>query len=182
MYYSIWIDILTGKDTTVPEEILEVFQELKADERVHFVELGIIFEDWDIFGLIEVDEPGVLVEFMVEKVCMVDGVEEILVGNLHGVTEEIAPIAGDDVEGSYYLIYLDAEPAYYKEIYNTLHEAADDDIRFFGYCFEHYDRDLVVGLLADDIEEATQRILCRLRTMEGMRDTFTYIVNNTIQL
>ena len=79
---------------------------------------------------------------------------------------------------SFFLIYLDALPSRYPAIYEELGKMDDPHIRYFAYCLDSYEEDLIVCLVMEDFEEAKYHIIETLRNIEGMRDTRTYVVNN----
>ena len=111
MYHTIWIDIISGKDNFTPEKILDEFKEFNKQDDVKYIEMGIVFEDWDVFAIVDIDNSDDLVKFLIKKICPIDGIEEVRMGNLNLINKALTPLDEDKFdteEHMYFLVYLDA--------------------------------------------------------------------------
>jgi hypothetical protein len=87
------------------------------------------------------------------------------------------------VEGhSYYLIYLDVYPSEYRHVYENLGRHDDPNIRFFAIALSGMGEDIVVCLQAQNSFEVWDKVVDRLRKLDGVRDTRSYMVTNVICL
>jgi hypothetical protein len=195
MYQTLWIDISSGKEGALFEVVLRKIREFKEAEGFPHAEVGLVFEEFDIFAIFDLEDNDLLLDFILREVAPLEGVEEIRMGQLCRVFPALAPLETPPlVEGitedgalklspphkghSYFLIYLDALPIEYPRIFGTLQQMDDPNIRFFAYCLDSYAEDMVVCLAMEGFEEAKYHIVSKLRCIEGMRDSRTYMVNN----
>ena len=195
MYTTMWIDILSGKENETFEAVRDRMAKFKEDKGLNYAEIGMVFEEFDIFAIFEFQDTEILVDWILEEIAPLEGVIEIKLGNMCKVNKPLAPLEskpftirkmsnGDDpvftkAKGhSFFITYLDALPARYPQIYKDLVALNDPHIRYFAYCLDSYEEDIIVCLVMEDLEQAKMHIVDTLRNIEGMWDTRTYVVNN----
>jgi DNA-binding Lrp family transcriptional regulator len=195
MYQTMWIDILSGKENETYEAVKERMARFKQDKGIKYAEIGMVFEEFDIFAVFEMNDTELLLDFILDEVAPLDGVVEIKVGNLYRVSKPLEPLKEKaaairevtsreekvftKVRGhSFYLIYLDALPSKYPSIYEELGKLDDPHIRYYAYCLDSYEEDLLVCLAMENHEEVRHHILETLRNIKGMWDTRSLLVNN----
>jgi len=188
MYDTVWIDVLSGMEERTYERVLQKIEEFKEEKLIAYAELGLVFEEFDIFAVFETGDSEMLLEFLVDHVAPLEGVMEIRTGNILKISRPLTPLgggtpsggddAGEGMKRSYFMTYLDAFPAHYSRVFEQLKDLSHPLIRYFGYCLDSYDEDVVVCLDTDDLRAAKDFISEKLRKLEGMRDTRTYLVYN----
>ena len=201
MYQTLWIDISSGMERTLLDLVVTKVREFRKKEELIHAEVGLVFEEFDIFAIFELDDNELLLDFVLKEIATIEGVTEIRIGQLRKLSSPIRPLItiGDSGDGegdaaaggarnafnlgeSYFLIYLDALPQQYPAIMEGLDKMGDPNIRFYGYCLDSYEEDLVVCLAMEGFEQARYHIVDTLRNIKGMRDTRTYMVNNVVFL
>jgi len=195
MYQTIWLDISSGKDKELFPVVLEKLRKFKGEGGFDYGEAGIIFEECDIFILVDQEDAGALLDFVLRELSPLEGVMEMRMGHLMKVSAPPKPLAeepadpgsrlGTDITPetrgkgpSFFLIFLDTLPSDHRTIYEALGEMNDPRMRYHAYCLDSYKEDIMVCMVMEAIEQAKYHIITKLRSIQGIRDTRTFVVNN----
>ena len=129
MYQTLWIDISSGMERTLLDLVVTKVREFRKKEELIHAEVGLVFEEFDIFAIFELDDNELLLDFVLKEIATIEGVTELRIGQLRKLSSPIRPLItigdsgdgeGDSAAGvarnafnlgeSYFLIYLDALP------------------------------------------------------------------------
>jgi len=195
MYQTMWIDIQSGKEDETFEAVKQKVKRFKSERGFGYAEVGMVFEEFDVFAVFELADTEVLTRWILEEIAPLEGAVEIKMGRFAMVDRPLRPLeskpltirraAGGEEKvfnlpkgHSFLLIYLDALPAKYPAIYKALGQLDDTALRYRAYCLDSYEEDMVVCLVMEDFEKARSHIVDKIRQLDGMKDTRTYVVNN----
>jgi DNA-binding Lrp family transcriptional regulator len=199
MYKTMWIDVRPGKEQEVLDLVANRIREYKEEYDLNYAEVGMVFEELDIFTIIDVKDEGTLVDFILDEIGPIEGVLEVKLGSINKMSNPIPAIEGEHfhlkqvtvgqtpeyrkVEGyRYYLIFIDAEPVSCRAIYKRLEITRDAQVRFFGFSLENYNTDILLALQVEDPYEARTHAIEKVRSIEGVRDTKIYTIDNVRSL
>ena len=92
MYQTLWIDIQSGLENTTYEAVKEKVKKFKEDRGIGYAEIGMVFEEFDIFALFEYADSGALTKWILDEIAPLEGVVELKIGNLTHVDKPLKPL------------------------------------------------------------------------------------------
>ena len=182
MMTILMIDVEAGKEDLF-ERLTARLRELsdsEVSEKIQFLYMAKCYTHSDISLMVEVKDPEALPSFITNILLQLDGVWDIqLIPLLNPKFFDLPPFI---IEGDldHFTVTLDVKSTRTRAVYNTLTEmaaSADNAISFLAYSFYSYENDIILTFLAPDMAEAGKFVQEKLRSMDGVIDTFLWQVD-----
>ena len=174
----IMIDVEAGKEDLF-ERLQTEFQEIKISDKIEILYYARCFTHSDISIMVDVKDPEALPEFLTNTVLKMDGVYDLQTIPLFHPNFFKIPKNVNQDEYKHFTVTLDVKSDKTEAVFKYLREFAATEeaaISFLAYTFYSYDNDIIISLLAPDIEHAGKFVNEKIRPIDGVIDTLLWQV------
>ena len=178
------IDVEAGKEELF-ERLYAKLKELHTSgkyDKIKILYLARCYTHADISLMIDVIDPEKLPEFVTKELLAMDGVYDLLTINLLNPHFFKIPKYVDSTKFKHFTVTLDIKSNKTESVFNYLREFAATEeaaISFMAYSFYTFDNDIILSLLAPDLEHAGEFVNEKLRTIDGVIDTLLWQIEKS---
>jgi DNA-binding Lrp family transcriptional regulator len=173
------IDVEAGKEDLF-ERLNKKLKEVKSTriyKDIKILYFARCYTHSDISLLVDAKNPNLLPKFITELLLKMDGAWDIQIIPLLDPTFFNIPKYIKDGNYQHFTITLDVKSGKTESVFSYLKEFAATDeaaISFLAYSFYSYDNDIILSLLARDIAQAGKFLSEKIRTIDGVIDSFLW--------
>ena len=184
MMTIVMIDVEAGKE--------DLFERLQAElARINSSEMGKKFKvlylarcftHSDISVMVDVKDPEALPEFLTGTFLQMDGVWDLQTIPLFNPNFFKLPSYVDRTKFKHFTVTLDVVSNKTEAVFKYLQEYAATEeaaISFLAYTFYSYDNDIILSLLAPDIEAAGKFVNEKIRPIDGVIDSLLWQIEKS---
>jgi hypothetical protein len=127
--------------------------------------------------MVDVKDPEALPAFLTEFILKTDGVYDLQTIPLFTPNFFKIPKYVNQEEYKHFTVTLDVKSDKTESVFKYLREFAATEkaaISFLAYTFYSYDNDIIISLLAPDIEHAGKFVNEKIRPIDGVIDTLLW--------
>jgi DNA-binding Lrp family transcriptional regulator len=149
-------------------------------KNVNVLYLTRCFTHSDISLIIDVSDPDILPEFITTEILKMDGAWDIRTIHLLNPHFFKLPDNVDYKSYGHFTITLDVRSDATDVVLRQIRNLASSDeaaISFLAYSFYSYDNDIIMSLLAPDIKSAGKFVDEKIRSIDGLIDTFLWQIS-----
>jgi DNA-binding Lrp family transcriptional regulator len=182
MMMILMIDVEAGKEdlfNRIHDKLSKMKSSIQSDD-VKMLYLATCFTHSDISLMIDVNNPDVLPSTIINPLLKMDGVWDIQIIPLLDPQFFKIPSYIEKNNYEHFTITLDVKSENTETVFNYLREFAATEeaaISFLSYSFYSFDNDIIISLLARDIRDAGKFVKEKIRTIDGVIDTFLWQVD-----
>ena len=179
MMTIIMIDVEAGKEDLF-EQLNTKMEELKASkkyDKIKILYMARCFTHSDISLMFDVQDHDKLPIFITDELLKMDGVWDLQTIHLFNPNFFKIPKHVDHTNFKPFTVTLDVKSDKTESVFKYLQEFAATEeaaISFLAYTFYSYDNDIILTLLAPDIEQAGKFVKEKIRTIDGVIDTLLW--------
>jgi len=182
MMTILMIDVEAGKEDLF-ESLHKKLKELRENQTYKGIDvlyLARCFTHSDISLMIDLADPEILPEFITQEILKMEGAWDIqTIHLLNPHFFKLPPNMNYKTYG-HFTITLDVRSDRTDEVFKEIRNLAASDeaaISFLAYSFHSYDNDIILSLLAPDIQSAGKFVDDKIRTVNGVIDTFLWQIS-----
>jgi DNA-binding Lrp family transcriptional regulator len=184
MMTIVMIDVEAGKEDLFErlQTKLEAVNTSELGKKIKVLYLARCFTHSDISVMVDVKDPEALPEFLTGTFLRLDGVWDLQTIPLFNPNFFKLPSYVDKTNFKHFTVTLDVYSGKTEDVYKYLQEYAATEeaaISFLAYTFYSYDNDVILSLLAPDIEAAGKFVSEKIRTIDGVIDSLLWQIEKS---
>ncbi len=179
MMTIIMIDVEAGKEGLF-ERLYKKLMELKESgthDKIKILYMARCYTHADISLMVDVLDPEKLPEFITKVLLPMEGVWDLQTIHLFNPNFFKLPSYVNREDYKHYTVTLDIKTNKTESVFKYLQDFAATEeaaISFLAYTFYSYDNDIILSLLAPNIEEAGKFVNEKIRTIDGVYDSLLW--------
>jgi DNA-binding Lrp family transcriptional regulator len=177
------IDVEAGKEDLFSRltNKLNQLNTPELQEKMKILYLARCFTHSDISIMVDVKDENFLPEFITREILTMDGVFDMRTIHLFSPNFFKIPKAVDVKTTKHFTVTLDIKSDKTQVVFNYLRDFAATEeaaISFMAYSFFSYENDIILTLLAPDIESAGKFVQEKIRPIEGVIDSVLWQIES----
>lgn len=178
------IDVEAGKEDLFERLVtkLDSMKSSNVHEKIEILYLARCFTHSDISLMIDAKDPEALPAFITDVILKMDGVYDLQTIPLFNPNFFKLPSYVNKVDFKHFTVTLDVLSNKTEDVFKYLRDFAATEeaaISFLAYSFYSYDNDIIISLLAPSIEEAGKFVNEKIRSIDGVIDSFLWQIEKS---
>jgi DNA-binding Lrp family transcriptional regulator len=179
MMTILMVDVEAGKEDLF-DRLHQRLVDINESETANSIQplyLARCFTHSDVSIIVDIKDTDALSRFITEGILNMEGVWDFMTIYLLNPHFFRIPDNVDLEKTGHFTVTLDVKSDKTEAVFNQIRDLASTDeaaISFMAYTFHSFDNDIIFSLLAPDISLAGKFVDEKIRTIDGVHDTFLW--------